>query len=55
MNNLILIKKKIQRAERLHRAQLLATRKGEILKYNPSTFEERQKNARKDLENQIIN
>ena len=50
MNNLVLIRKKIKRAERLNKAQLLATKNGEITPYNPSNFELRQKQARKDME-----
>ena len=50
MNNLVLIREKIKRAERLNNAKLLATKNGEITPYNPSTFELRQKQARKDME-----
>ena len=50
MNNLILIRKKIKRAERLHEARLLATKNGEIVTYSPSVFELRQKQARKDMQ-----
>ena len=50
MNNLVLIREKIKRAERLNKAQLLATKNGEIIPYNPSTFELRQKQVRKDME-----
>ena len=50
MNNLVHIREKIKRAERLHKAQLLATKNGEITPYNPTIFELRQKQARKDLE-----
>ena len=50
MNNLVLIREKIKRAERLIKAQLLATKNGEITPYNLSTFELRQKQARKDME-----
>ncbi len=49
MNNLLLIREKIKRAERLNKAQLLATKNGEITPYNPSIFELRQKQARKDM------
>ena len=47
MNNLVLIREKIKRAERLNKAQLLATKNGEI---NPSVFELRQKQAHLDME-----
>ena len=50
MNNLVLIREKIKRAERLNKAQLLATKNGEITLYNPSIFELRQKQAHKDME-----
>ena len=50
MNNLVLIREKIKKAVRLNKAQLLATKNGEITPYNPSTFELRQKQARKDME-----
>ena len=50
MNNLVLIREKIKRAERLHKAQLLSTKNGEITPYNPSVFELRQKQARNDME-----
>ena len=49
MKNLLLIREKIKRAERLHKAQLLATKNGEITPYNPSIFELRQKQARNDM------
>ena len=50
MNNLVLIREKIKRAERLNKAQLLATKNGEITVYNPSVFELRQKQSRKEME-----
>ena len=50
MNNLILIREKIKRAERLNKAQLLATKNGEITPYNPTIFELRQRQVRKDME-----
>ena len=49
MNNLVLIREKIKRAERLNKARFLATKNGEITHYNPSFFELRQKQARKDV------
>ena len=49
MNNLVFIREKIKRAERLNKAQLLATKNGEITPYNPTIFELRQKQARKDM------
>ena len=50
MNNLVFIREKIKRVERLNQAQLLATKNGEITSYNPTVFELRQKQARKDME-----
>ena len=50
MNNLVLIREKIKRAQRLNKAQLLATKNGEITPYNPSVFELRQKQARKSMD-----
>ena len=50
MNNLVLIREKIKKAERLNKAKLLATKNGEITPYNPTIFELRQKQARKELE-----
>ena len=50
MNNLVLIREKIKRAERLNKAQLLATKNGKITPYNPSFFELRRKQALKDME-----
>ena len=50
MNNLVLIREKIKRAERLNKAQILATKNGEFTPYNPPVFELRQKQARKDME-----
>ena len=49
MNHLVKIKEKIKRAKRLSEAQILATKYGEFIKYKPSVFEKRQKEARKDL------
>ena len=50
MNNLVLIREKIKRAERLNKAQLLAIKNGEITPYKPSVFKLRQKQARKNME-----
>ena len=50
MNNLILIREKIKRAERLNKAKLIATKNGEITPYNPTIFKLRQKQARKYME-----
>ena len=50
MNNLVLIRDKIKRANRLHQAQLLATKNGEVTPYRRSVFEERIRQAQKEME-----
>ena len=50
MNNLVLIRDKIKRANRLHQAQLLATKNGELTPYRISVFEERIRQAQKEME-----
>ena len=50
MNNLLQIRDKINRANRLNQAQLLATKNGEVTPYRRSVFEERIRQAQKDLE-----
>ena len=50
MNNLLKIRDKINRANRLYQAQLLATKNGEVTPYRRSVFEERIRKAQKDLE-----
>jgi len=49
MNKLVQIKEKIQKIERLKKAQLLATKNGDVQLYKPSVFEDRVKKARKEL------
>ena len=49
MNNLLLTKERIKRAERLHGAQLAATQNGMFISYRRSAFEERQKQAREEV------
>ena len=49
MNNLLLTKERMKRAERLRAAQLAATKNGMLISYRPSVFEERQKQAREEL------
>ena len=53
MNQLVLIKERIKKAQRLSEAQLLATKNGEFIKYAPSVFEKRLKEAQKNLDNKI--
>ena len=43
MNGLVLTKKRIKKAERLHAAQLATFKKGVFTSYKPSVFEDRQK------------
>ena len=49
MNNLLLTKERIKKAEMLHAAQLAATKNGKLISYRPSVFEERKKEAREDV------
>ena len=49
MNNLVLTKKRIKKAERLHAAQLATFKKGVFTSYKSSVFEETQKQAREEL------
>ena len=50
MNNLLLIRDKINRANRLHQAQLLATKNGGITPYRRSVFDQRIRQAQKEME-----
>ena len=50
MNNLLLIREKIIRANRLYEAKLLATKNGEVTPYRRSVFEERIRQAQKEME-----
>jgi len=52
MNNLLQIREKIKRANRLHEAQLLATKNGEVTPYRRSVFEERIREAQKEMRSQ---
>ena len=49
MNNLLQIREKIKRANRLHEAQLLATKNGEVTPYKRSVFEERLRQVQKEI------
>ena len=49
MNNLLQIRDKINRAKRVHQAQLLATKNGEVTPYRRSVFEERARQAQKEI------
>ena len=45
MNNLVLTKKRVLKAEKLHKAQLATFKKGVFTSYKSSVFEKRQKQA----------
>ena len=49
MNNLSQIREKITRANRLYKAQLLATKNGELTPYRRSVFEERIRQTQKEM------
>ena len=49
MNNLLQIREKINRANRLYKAQILATKNGEVTPYRRSVFEERIRKVQKEL------
>ena len=49
MNNLVLIKKRIKKAENLHAAQLATFKKGVFTSYKRSVFEERKNHSREEL------
>ena len=49
MNNLLQIREKIKRANRLHEAQLLAPKNGEVTPYRRSFFEERISKTQKEM------
>ena len=49
MNNLLQIREKITRANRLHKAKLLATKNGEVTPYRRSIFEERIRQTQKEI------
>ena len=49
MNNLVLTKKRIKKAERLQAAQLATFKNGVFTPYKPSVFEERQKQVHEEI------
>jgi len=49
MNNLLQIREKIKKANRLNEAQLLATKSGEVTPYRSSVFEERIRKTQKEM------
>ena len=50
MNNLLKIREKKIRANRLYEAQLLATKNGEVTPYRRSVFEERIRKTQKEID-----
>ena len=49
MNKLLKIREKINKANRLYEAQILATKNGEITPYRRSVFEERIRQTQKEM------
>ena len=49
MNNLLKIREKIKKANRLYEAQLLATKCGGVTPYKRSVFEERIRKTQKEM------
>ena len=49
MNNLLQIREKIKRANKLYEAQLLATKNGKVTPYKRSVFEERIRKIQKEI------
>jgi len=49
MNNLLQIREKINRANRLYEAQLLATKNGQVTPYKRSIFEESIRRTQKEM------
>ena len=49
MNNLLKIREKIEKANRLYEAQILATKNGEITPFRRSVYEERIKQTQKEI------
>ena len=49
MNNLLQIREKIKRANRVYDAQLLATKNGEVTPYTRSVCEERVRKTQKEM------
>ena len=49
MNNLLQIREKIKRANRLHKAKVLATKNGEVTPYKRTVFEERIRQTQKEM------
>ena len=52
MNNLLKIREKIQKADRIRKSQLFLTKNEKLSSYRQSVFKERIKEAQKDLSSQ---
>ena len=52
MNELSKLREKIKRATRLYEAQMFATKNGEVTPYRRSVFEERIREAQKEMRSQ---
>ena len=50
MNNLLKIREKMKRANRLFEAKILATKNGEVTPYKRSVFEKRIRQTQKEME-----
>ena len=50
MNNLLKIREKIKRANKLYVTQLLATKNGKVTPYKKSVFEERIRKTQKEMQ-----
>ena len=50
MNNLLQIREKIKKSNRLYEAQHLATKSGEVTPYRRSVFEERIRKIQKEMQ-----
>jgi len=49
MNNFLQIREKIKSTNRLYKAQILATKNGEVIPYRRSVFEERIRQTQKEM------
>jgi len=50
MNNLLQLREKVKRVNRLYEAKLLATKSGEFTPYRRSVFEDRIRKTQKEME-----
>ena len=55
MNNLLKIREKINRSNRLYEAQLLATKNGEVAPYRRVVFQDRVRKVQKEFVNLDLN